>query len=138
MAAHHISWISPDDYLDQEALAETKHMYYAGMVTAMAGGSRLEENQGIFRCAVKGPGFSTQPEPIRTVSPGMLKRLQAAGGSASGLDPRAVEALLALSRDVVEQIVWEVVPDLAEHASTSGVSIPGMVDEFDEITTAAG
>ena len=49
-------------------------------------------------------------------TPGMLKRLQAAGGAASGLDPRAVEALLALSRDVVEQVVWEVVPDLAEQA----------------------
>ena len=49
-------------------------------------------------------------------TPGMLKRLQAAGGAASGLDPKAVEALLALSRDVVEQVVWEVVPDLAEHA----------------------
>jgi hypothetical protein len=36
--------------------------------------------------------------------------------AASGLDPKAVEALLALSRDVVEQVVWEVVPDLAEHA----------------------
>jgi CheY-like chemotaxis protein len=52
-------------------------------------------------------------------TPGMLNRLQAAGGSASGLDPRAVEALLALSRDVVEQVVWEVVPDLAEHALKS-------------------
>jgi CheY-like chemotaxis protein len=49
-------------------------------------------------------------------TPGMLKRLQAAGGGASGLDPKAVEALLALSRDVVEQVVWEVVPELAEQA----------------------
>ncbi len=48
-------------------------------------------------------------------TPGMLKRLQQAGGAASGLDPKAVEALLALSRDVVEQVVWEVVPELAEH-----------------------
>lgn len=54
-----------------------------------------------------------------SATPGMLKRLQAAGGAASGLDPRAVEALLALSRDVVEQVVWEVVPDLAEHALKS-------------------
>lgn len=54
-----------------------------------------------------------------SATPGMLKRLQAAGGSASGLDPKAVEALLALSRDVVEQVVWEVVPDLAEHALKS-------------------
>jgi CheY-like chemotaxis protein len=54
-----------------------------------------------------------------SATPGMLKRLQAAGGSASGLDPKAVEALLALTRDVVEQVVWEVVPDLAEHALKS-------------------
>lgn len=54
--------------------------------------------------------------PAGAPTPGMLKRLQAAGGAASGLDPKAVEALLALSRDVVEQVVWEVVPDLAEQA----------------------
>jgi hypothetical protein len=39
---------------------------------------------------------------------------EASGGAASGLDPKAVEALLQLSREVVEQVVWEVVPDLAE------------------------
>jgi hypothetical protein len=47
----------------------------------------------------------------------MLERLQkagASGGAAEGLDPQAVSALLALSREVVEQVVWEVVPDLAE------------------------
>ncbi len=54
--------------------------------------------------------------PAGNPTPGMLKRLQAAGGAASGLDPKAVEALLALSRDVVEQVVWEVVPDLAEQS----------------------
>ena len=54
--------------------------------------------------------------PAGAPTPGMLKRLQAAGGAASRLDPKAVEALLALSRDVVEQVVWEVVPDLAEQA----------------------
>ena len=47
-------------------------------------------------------------------TPGMLKRLKEAGGGASGLDPKAVNALLALSRDVIEQVVWEVVPELAE------------------------
>ena len=39
MAARHIPWITPDEYLDQEALSKSKHMYYAGLVTAMAGGS---------------------------------------------------------------------------------------------------
>jgi len=46
-------------------------------------------------------------------TPGILKRLQAAGG-ASGVDSKALNALAALSRDVIEQVVWEVVPDLAE------------------------
>ncbi|MFV8754185.1 response regulator [Nannocystaceae bacterium ST9] len=46
---------------------------------------------------------------------GMLERLRAAGGgAAAGLDPAAVRALLQLSQEVVEQVVWEVVPDLAE------------------------
>ena len=39
MAARHIPWISPEEFLDLEAVSETKHMYYAGSVTAMAGGS---------------------------------------------------------------------------------------------------
>jgi CheY-like chemotaxis protein len=48
-------------------------------------------------------------------TPGMLERLKAAGGgAAAGLDPGAIRALLQLSHEVVEQIVWEVVPDLAE------------------------
>jgi hypothetical protein len=45
----------------------------------------------------------------------MLERLKAAnGGAAAGLDPAAVRALLQLSQEVIEQVVWEVVPDLAE------------------------
>jgi Uma2 family endonuclease len=48
MAAPHLPWISPDEFLEQEELSETKHMYYAGLVTAMAGGtvehSRLSTN----------------------------------------------------------------------------------------------
>ncbi len=31
-----------------------------------------------------------------------------------GLTPQQVEGVLALSRDVVERVVWEVVPELAE------------------------
>jgi hypothetical protein len=36
MAAHHIPWISADEFLDQEERSETKHWYCAGVVTAMA------------------------------------------------------------------------------------------------------
>ena len=39
MAARHIPWITPDEYLDREAVSKSKHLYYAGLVTAMAGGS---------------------------------------------------------------------------------------------------
>jgi CheY-like chemotaxis protein len=50
-------------------------------------------------------------------TPGMLERIRAAAGqngAVAGLDPAAVSALLQLTHEVVEQIVWEVVPDLAE------------------------
>ena len=50
MAARNIPFISIDEFLDAEEVAETKHMYYAGVVTAMAGGSyehgRLAMNLG--------------------------------------------------------------------------------------------
>jgi CheY-like chemotaxis protein len=48
---------------------------------------------------------------------GMLQRLQQAtngAGQLGGLDPKVAEAIVALSREVIEQVVWEVVPDLAE------------------------
>jgi CheY-like chemotaxis protein len=46
-------------------------------------------------------------------TPGILARLAEAGNHA-GLDPRVAEALVAISKEVIEQVVWEVVPDLAE------------------------
>jgi len=39
MAARHIPWITPGEYLDQEAVSKSKHTYHAGLVTAMVGGS---------------------------------------------------------------------------------------------------
>jgi CheY-like chemotaxis protein len=56
-------------------------------------------------------------------TPGIVQRLQAASGSggsgaaaagAAGIDPKIAEALASLSREVIEAIVWEVVPELAE------------------------
>ncbi|MDC0671167.1 response regulator transcription factor [Nannocystis radixulma] len=58
--------------------------------------------------------------PADAPTAGMLKRLQAAGGAGAGLDPKAVQALLSLSRDVIEQVVWEVVPDMAEQILARG------------------
>ena len=46
-------------------------------------------------------------------TPGMLKRLAEAADS-TGIDPKVAEALVSLSREVIEQVVWEVVPELAE------------------------
>jgi len=51
--------------------------------------------------------------PAHAPSAGILKRLQEAG-AIEGVDPKAVQALLSLSREVVEQVVWEVVPELAD------------------------
>jgi len=39
LAVRHIPWISADEFLDQEELSKMKHTYYAGVVTAMAGGT---------------------------------------------------------------------------------------------------
>ena len=61
MAVRHIPWISPDEYLDQEQMSSTRHMYCAGVVTAMAGGSlshgMLAMNLGAeLRAALRGRG----------------------------------------------------------------------------------
>lgn len=39
MAAPQFPWVSPEEFLDLEERSETKHMYYAGEITAMSGGS---------------------------------------------------------------------------------------------------
>ena len=36
MAARHVPWISPDEYLDEEERSKTRHVYHAGVVAAMA------------------------------------------------------------------------------------------------------
>jgi hypothetical protein len=61
MPVRHIPWISPDEYLDQEKMSPTRHIYCAGVVTAMAGGSlahgMLAMNLGAgLRAALRGRG----------------------------------------------------------------------------------
>ncbi len=51
--------------------------------------------------------------PADSPTSGMLERLSRAAED-SGLDPKVAEAIVALSREVIESVVWEVVPDLAE------------------------
>ena len=50
-------------------------------------------------------------------TPGIVQRLQqasASGGALAGIDPKVAEVLASLSREVIEAVVWEVVPELAE------------------------
>ena len=61
MAARHLPLISADEFLDQEERSKTKHWYYAGVVTGMAGGSPghafLALNLGSeLRVALRGRG----------------------------------------------------------------------------------
>ena len=51
MAARHIPCISADEFLDQEERSETKHVYYAGVVTAMAGGSPAHAFLAVNLCS---------------------------------------------------------------------------------------
>lgn len=46
-------------------------------------------------------------------TPGMVERLRQAA-AVGGVDPKVAEAIAALSREVIEAIAWEVVPELAE------------------------
>jgi CheY-like chemotaxis protein len=52
--------------------------------------------------------------PASDPTPGILARLRAQGGATSGLDPKLAEAIVALSREVLEAVAWEIVPELAE------------------------
>ena len=59
------------------------------------------------------------PAPKPTVSVAATVTAAAAGSLAAklgalGLTKEQIEGVLALSREVVEQVVWEVVPELAE------------------------
>jgi hypothetical protein len=51
--------------------------------------------------------------PADSPTPGMVERLRQAAAAGS-VDPKVAEAIAALSREVIEAIVWEVVPELAE------------------------
>ena len=55
------------------------------------------------------PPRAPSVRPSSSVQDGMSERL-----ASLGLTPVQVEAVLKLSAEVVERVVWEVVPDLAE------------------------
>jgi CheY-like chemotaxis protein len=67
------------------------------------------------------PAMPTIPaEPVRPPAPTVSDGIASANGAMAvklgdmGLTPEQVSAVLALSREVVERVVWEVVPQLAE------------------------
>jgi hypothetical protein len=64
----------------------------------------------------RAPMISGSPSKRSAVVEKALARMAARLAEASGLEPNSPElvALLKLSTEVVERIVWEVVPDLAE------------------------
>jgi hypothetical protein len=62
----------------------------------------------------KRPPF--QPRPLPPAAQQKVAQVASAAAQQVGVDPGSPEmkALLALSQSVIERIVWEVVPDLAE------------------------
>jgi hypothetical protein len=69
------------------------------------------------------PTSAAQPVPLITKKPSLEVQDDAVHAASAemegklhgmGLTPAQVEGVLALSREVIERVVWEVVPDLAE------------------------
>ena len=66
------------------------------------------------------PAPATPPSPAAAAAPVVAAAVAASNGGlvgklqGLGLSPDQVQAVLALSREIVEQVVWEVVPVLAE------------------------
>ncbi len=72
-----------------------------------------------LRPKLKPPGASPAPTPTPRPSAAVATATAAGGDMAGklqgmGLSAAQVEGVLALSREVIERVVWEVVPDLAE------------------------
>jgi hypothetical protein len=68
--------------------------------------------------AAKGPTLSPAPAPAAARAPAPVVAAATADMAGKlgqlGLTREQVEGVLALSREVIEQVVWEVVPELAE------------------------
>ena len=62
------------------------------------------------------PGVTAVTSQVSAGAQAAVPAAAQAAAADAGIDPNGPEmqALLALSRDVVERIVWEVVPELAE------------------------
>jgi len=62
------------------------------------------------------PPPAGMPYPPTALTPAAVKSTSLAAGvqSTDHFDPAAYNAIAKLSREIIERIVWEVVPDLAE------------------------
>ena len=62
------------------------------------------------------PAIPTAPPPVRSVAPRIGNGMAAIGErlAALGLTQPQIDGVLKLSAEVIERVVWEVVPDLAE------------------------
>jgi CheY-like chemotaxis protein len=82
----------------------------SGMPIMQRPGSAVPQRPGDAPTAVPQPAIHGAPSPVAAAVNGQL-----AGKLGDlGLSPAQVDAVLALSREVVERVVWEVVPQLAE------------------------
>jgi CheY-like chemotaxis protein len=80
----------------------------AGLARPTAPASAMSGAGGPIPIAIPIP-FTAADSP----TPGMVERLRQAAAAGS-VDPKVAEAIASLSREVIEAIVWEVVPELAE------------------------
>jgi hypothetical protein len=69
---------------------------------------------------VAAPPHAAEPAPAAPAAPALASAAAIANGHLAGkldglgLTPQQAEAVLSLSRELVERVVWEVVPPLAE------------------------
>lgn len=65
--------------------------------------------------AERAPMIKGQPsKPIRLVLASQVEQAAVRSAEGQGLDPAQAQALTDVSREVLERVVWEVVPELAE------------------------
>jgi CheY-like chemotaxis protein len=85
----------------------------AAAAATPAAGSPLQAKSP-FSSTVASPGGAPQAAPAAAPVAVQLNGQMSAKLAEIGLTPAQVDAVLALSREVVERVVWEVVPVLAE------------------------
>lgn len=102
------------------AAQSAKPMASKPMATKPLTAKKPAPKRPVPSAAKKPPALPGRPTAKSGSSPGRAAAATAAGGEMAGklsdlgLTAEQIEGVLALSREVIEQVVWEVVPDLAE------------------------